>query len=188
MTLAEQQTHRPEQQRRPSGQQSDLLSKVKLPDREAFDAFVRSPSMTFRTMNGRMKLATDRVRARPAISPNLSMMIGMTAIGLGVWGTFFPKNVARTFGSTASPGTVRALFGARELWSGFTLAGDPTKSGALWARVAGDIFDIAVLSSLNRPTNPKRRAAKAGLAFVLLVTALDAATAVRMSTVKRNCL
>ena len=28
------------------------------------------------------------------------------------------------------------LFGARELWSGFKLAEDPTRTGVLWARVA----------------------------------------------------
>lgn len=135
----------------------------------------------------RANLFADRVRARPAVSPQLSFMIGQTAIGLGLWGLLFPKSVKRTLGVESSPPVVQALFGARELWTGFTLAGDPTKSGMLWARVAGDICDIAVLASLDKPENPKRGNAKAALGFVLAVTALDLVTAVRMSTVKRNC-
>jgi hypothetical protein len=133
-----------------------------------------------------MHLTTDRVRAQPAVSPSLSMNIGVTAIGLGVWGLFFPGHVARTLGVTAPKPVVQALFGMRELWTGFTLAGDPTKAGMLWTRVAGDAFDIAVLRSLDRPTNPRRRNARAALGIVLAVTALDVLVAARMSNVTRN--
>jgi hypothetical protein len=135
-----------------------------------------------------MHLSTDRVRAAPAISPNLSMMIGMTAIGLGVVGVFFPKAVKRGLGITAPTPVVQSLFGLREMWSGYSLAGDPTRTDVLWARVGGDIFDIAVLNGLNNPTNPKRGNAKAALGFVIATTALDVITAVRMSTVQRNCV
>jgi hypothetical protein len=127
------------------------------------------------------------VRAVPAISPTLSMNIGMTAIGLGLWGTLFPRHVARTLGITAPAPVVQSVFGLRELWTGFTLAGDPTKSQMLWTRVAGDVFDIAVLKGLDNHRNPQRGAARAALGFVLLVTALDVVTAVRMTNVKRTC-
>ena len=133
-----------------------------------------------------MTVATDRVRAAPAISPSVSMNIGVTAIGLGLWGLLFPRHVSRVLGLNAPPPVVRTLFGARELWTGFSLAGDPTKAGMLWTRVAGDIFDIAVLRSLDHPANRRRGAAKAALGFVLAVTALDAITALRMSKVDRN--
>jgi hypothetical protein len=135
----------------------------------------------------RASLFADRVRAQPAVTPQLSFMIGQTAVGLGIWGTLFPKSVKRALGVESSTSTVQALFGARELWSGVNLMGDPTKTGVLWARVAGDVFDIAVLSALDKPSNPKRGTAKAALGFVLAVTALDLITAVRMSTVKRTC-
>jgi hypothetical protein len=154
----------------------------------AWENFARSPTLSIpRRGKAPMTLATDRVRAKPAISPSLSMNIGMTAIGLGMWGTLFPKHVKRTFGITAPTPVVQALFGARELWSGYSLAGDPTKSEVLWARVAGDIFDIAVLKALDNRRNPQRGAVRAALGFVLLVGALDAVTAVRMTNVKRTC-
>lgn len=154
----------------------------------AWENFLRSPHTVLR-LPGRapMRLATDRVRAKPAVTPQLSMMIGMTAIGLGVWGTLFPRSVKRTLGVSAPAPAVAALFGARELWSGFKLAEDPTRVGVLWARVGADVFDIAALTSLSTPGNPKRGNARLALGAVLAITALDVLTAVRMSAVQRNC-
>lgn len=150
--------------------------------------FLRSPLLAI-PVPGRpaMRLATDHVRGRPAVAPRLSMMIGMTAIGLGLWGALFPRSVKRRLGVVASPLTVRALFGARELWSGVSLVGDPTRTEVLWARVAADMVDLAVLGSLGRHGRRRRKTARAALAAVAAITALDVGTAYRMSTVRRNC-
>ncbi|MDP1872879.1 hypothetical protein [Phenylobacterium sp.] len=152
---------------------------------EPWDA---SPSTTLPLPGGgRMRLATDRVRAKPALSPQISFMLGQNAIGLGVWGLFFPRGVQRFLGLNTSPQTTQILFGAREMATGMSLFSDPTRAGVLWARVAGDVFDIAVLSALNRRSNPKRGNARLALGVVLAVTALDVITAARMTNVKRNC-
>jgi len=186
---------------RPNGHAADLsgvmakvkdnVSKVKervsWSPEQRLNQMARAPRISVGPKGKKMQLATDRVRAAPAISPTLSMNIGMTAIGLGLWGLFAPKHVARTLGIKAPWPVVQGLFGVRELWTGLTLAGDPTKHEMLWTRVAGDVFDIAVLKSLDTPKNPQRGAAKAALGFVLLVTALDTVTAIRMTNVKRNC-
>ena len=74
-----------------------------------------------------------------------------------------------------------------ELATGVTLASDPTRADALWARVAGDALDVAALAPLARADNPKRRNARLALGVVLAVTALDLIAAVRMTAVKRNC-
>jgi hypothetical protein len=79
------------------------------------------------------------------------------------------------------------VFGARELWSGFKLAEDPTRTGVLWTRVGADVFDIAALTMLSNPANPKRGNARIALGAVFAITALDVLTAVRMSAVQRNC-
>jgi hypothetical protein len=155
--------------------------------REAIEKFAQSPSFTLPIGKRKIQVVTDRVRARPAVTPTLSMNIGMTAVGLGLWGALFPHHVKRTLGVQAPAPVVQALFGARELWSGFTLAGDPTKSGVLWARVAGDVFDILALKALDRSRNPMRGNARAALGLVLAVTALDVIAATRMSAVQRNC-
>jgi hypothetical protein len=147
-----------------------------------------APSRTFRLPGGKtMTLATDRVRAAPAVTPQVSFMLGQNAIGLGLWGLLAPKGVNRFLGLRGSPQATQLLFGAREMATGMALFSDPTKAGALWARVAGDIFDIVVLRSLATPQNPKRRNAKLALGVVLAVTALDVVAAWRMTNVKRTC-
>jgi hypothetical protein len=147
-----------------------------------------TPTATFRVPGGKVfRLSTDRVRARPAVSPQVSFGLGQNAIGLGLWGLLAPRGVARFLGIRAPAGVVRLLFGAREMYTGVTLASDPTRADTLWARVAGDVFDIAVLNHLNAADNPKRGNVRLALGVVLAVTALDLITAVRMSTVKRNC-
>ena len=143
---------------------------------------------TFRLPNGKtMTLSTDRVRARPAVSPQVSFILGQNSLGLGLWGLLAPKGVNRFLGLRTSPQTTQLLFGAREMAAGVALFSDPTRSNALWARVVGDVFDIAVLSSLTRRDNPKRGNARLALGVVLAITALDVMTAYRMTNVKRNC-
>lgn len=134
-----------------------------------------------------LQVATDRVRAKPAVAPQVSFMLGQNAIGLGLWGLMAPKGVNRFLGLQSSPQATQLLFGAREMATGMALFSDPTRADALWARVAGDAFDIAVLSRQCRPENPKSGQAKLALGVVLAVTALDVFAAVRMSLVQRNC-
>lgn len=156
--------------------------------REPAPIDAKTPSKTFRLPGGKtMTLATDRVRAAPAITPQVSFALGQNAIGLGLWGLLAPASVNRFLGLRGSPLVTRMLFGAREMATGTALFSDPTKAGALWARVAGDVFDIAVLRSLTRRSNPKRGNARLALGVVLAVTALDVLAAVRMTAVKRNC-
>ena len=129
------------------------------------------------------------MRARPALTPTLSGALGMGAVGLGLWGLFAPKSVSRILGLKADPMTVRAVFGLRELAVGYGLLGDPTKAGLLWARVAGDMFDIAVLhKAANDQRNPQRRTAKAALNAVLAITDADVVAATRMTNVQRDCI
>jgi hypothetical protein len=133
-----------------------------------------------------MTLSTDRVRATPAVTPQLSFVLGQNAIGLGLWGLLAPKGVNRFLGLRCSPQATQALFGAREMATGMALFSDPTRASALWARVAGDAFDIAVLSRLTHRENPKQGNARLALGVVLVVTALDLVAAVRLSNVRRN--
>lgn len=188
MTLAE--TYAPKPNGHGGGMVANMresFSSMRGSANDALQRFARSPHLTLPVGKQKIQVATDRVRARPAVSPTLSMNIGMAAIGLGMWGALFPRHVKKTLGVRAPAPVVQAVFGARELWSGYSLAGDPTKSGVLWARVAGDVFDVLALKALDNPNNPKRRTARAALGFVLAVTALDVITAARMSAVKRTC-
>lgn len=157
------------------------------PARRAHEPSPYTPSKTFRLPNGKtITVATDRVRAKPAVTPQISFALGQNAIGLGLWGLLAPAGVNRFLGISGSPQTTRLLFGAREMATGVALFSDPTRASALWARVLGDLFDIALLNGLTRSSNPKRGNARLALGVVLAVTALDVAAAVRMSAVKRD--
>jgi hypothetical protein len=156
--------------------------------RQTFGRLTRSPTVRIPRRNGQpIQFSTDRVRAAPALTPTLAGALGMGAIGLGVLGTLFPKSVARWLGLPAYRLPVIALFGLRELYTGYTLAADPTKSRVLWQRVAGDVFDLVILGAAAVPPNRKRHNARFALKAVLVITALDVLAAYRMSDVRRNC-
>lgn len=154
---------------------------------DAFERFARSPRLSLPRAGRGMKIHVDRVRARPALSPTLSMNLGVGAVGLGLWGLLFPRHVKKTLGVRSPTPVVRALFGVRELITGFTLSADPTRADMLWARVVGDVFDIAALKGLDSPSNPKAGNARLALGLVLAITVLDVLAAVRMTGVERNC-
>jgi hypothetical protein len=187
VTLAETQTIKPDGHGGMLSNMRDSFANMRGSANEALQKFARQPKVTLPMGKKKIEVATDRVRAVPAITPTLSGMIGMTAVGLGLAGLLFPKAVARSVGLNAPAPVVQLLFGAREMWSGVSLVSDPTRADVLWARVAGDVFDIAALRALDNPRNNRRGGARGALAFVLGVTALDVITAVRMSTVQRNC-
>ncbi|HYF22019.1 MAG TPA: hypothetical protein VD929_01340 [Caulobacteraceae bacterium] len=183
MTLAEQVSSGRERAGRALGRAYETIRHARAPSGPD-----RAPTLRVPLGKGRyMRVSTDRVRARPAVTPTLSGALGLGAIGLGVLGTFFPRRVAGFLGIPANRASVVALFGLRELATGYSLVSDPTMAPTLWARVAGDVFDAAVLRAADNPSNPKRDNARAALAFVLVVGALDLIAAGRMSTVDRNC-
>jgi hypothetical protein len=149
----------------------------------------QGPSIRLPLPGGRSaSFATDRVRARPAVSSTISGFVGLNAIALGFMGTFFPRRVADFVGVDASRGAVVTLFGLRELATGYALVSDPTRTPVLWTRLLFDAFDIAVLkAAADDPFNAKRKNAEGALCAVAAITALDLIAAARLSTVKRNC-
>lgn len=149
----------------------------------------RAPSVRLPLPGGKSAtFATDRVRARPAVSSTLSGFIGLNAIALGFLGTFFPRRTANAVGLHASRGAVVGLFGLREFVTGYALVSDPTRTPVLWTRLLFDAFDIAVLkAAADDPFNRKRRNAELALKAVVAITLLDLVAAARLSTVKRNC-
>ena len=157
----------------------------------ARQGFTKSPTVTIPRSNGKQPISfsTDRVRAVPALTPTLSGSLGMGAIGLGMLGLLAPRMVRNYLGvpKAVPVPVIQTLFGVRELWTGYTLAGDPTKSEMLWTRVMGDVFDIAVLGALSTLANKKAHNARGALKFVLVITALDVMAAMRMTNVQRNC-
>lgn len=113
----------------------------------------------------------------------LARSLGWFSIGLGLPQVIAPGAVARLVGLEDSPGTNRLMrvVGVRELTAAGGILGQARPAGWLWARVAGDVTDIAVLGvALARGDNRRSRVAVAAAA-VVGVTALDVLAAARLS-------
>jgi uncharacterized membrane protein len=113
----------------------------------------------------------------------LSSGLGWFSIGLGVAQLVAPGWVSRLIGvrDTDDTRTLQRVVGVRELMAGVGIFSDPNTERWLWARVAGDLMDLALLgSAFGSPRTNKARVAMA-TASVLGVTAADAYSAIQLS-------
>ena len=111
-------------------------------------------------------------------------MLGWLSLKIGLSEAVDPGGFGRKVGVTGKAGLFRA-YGVRELGTGLAILNAPDKEPWIWARVAGDVVDIATLVPAIRPNNPKRRNATLALAFVLTVTVVDIACATALRNRKR---
>lgn len=112
----------------------------------------------------------------------LANALGWFSLGLGVAQLVTPGRLARLIGiqdSDRSREVMRSL-GLRELASGVGILSRPRPAGWVWARVAGDAMDLALLSRAMTDSTERRRTGVA-TAAVLGVTALDAYCARELS-------
>lgn len=102
----------------------------------------------------------------------LATFLGLFSIGLGLWETLAPGSVADATG-VRYPGILR-VYGLREIAAGLGILGNRRPAAALWARVAGDVLDLAAIGAAYAQArgDDRRKALVAGAA-VLGVTALD---------------
>ena len=158
--------------------------------RQVFEKLRKSPVVMRLPRPGKppVEVHLDRVRAKPVITTTVSGSLGVFSIALGLVELLAPTTIRRELGLKHVPSTaLRLAYGMREMTVGWGLVSDPVQPAWLWARVAGDLLDIATLKSADTWLNPRRGKAKVALAAVYAVTAVDLITAIRMSTVKRNC-
>jgi uncharacterized membrane protein len=101
--------------------------------------------------------------------------LGWFSIALGLAEIAAPRALARMIGVPDDDETRDTLFavGLREIASGIGILSRPDSAGWLWARVGGDVMDLALLGSALRSddANPNRIAA--ATAAVVGVTAVD---------------
>jgi hypothetical protein len=98
--------------------------------------------------------------------------LGWFSLALGVTELIAAKPLVRTLG-LRSPSMMRA-FGAREVLAGVGLLTRRTKGPWIWARLAGDVLDVATLGAAMSPRNGARRNAAIAMAVVAPIVALDA--------------
>lgn len=107
--------------------------------------------------------------------------LGWFSIGLGVTEVLAGRALGRGLGMPDKSGLLR-FFGLRGIAAGVGILASDQPGPWVWARVAGDVLDLAALASpaLNE-ANPHQHEAVASLAMVAGITALDIWCASRLT-------
>ena len=126
------------------------------------------------------RLATGRENGG---SIGASKALGWLSIALGIAELAAPRGVARLIGVDDDDGNRRLLqtLGLRELATGIGILAQPDQPGWLWARVGGDVMDLALLGSARKDYRSDQGRVTGAMAAVLGVTALDALTGRRLA-------
>jgi uncharacterized membrane protein len=109
--------------------------------------------------------------------------LGWFSLGLGLAQLISPRGVARLIGAPdhrRARGTLVAI-GLREVASGLGILLRRRPSGWLWARVGGDLVDLALLGVTLRQQQAQRERTMRATAAVLGVTVVDAISAVQLT-------
>lgn len=103
----------------------------------------------------------------------LAKGLGWFSIGLGLAEILTPKRLSRWIGMGDDHPTLLPMLGMREMAAGIGILRNEQPAGWLWARVAGDMMDLAVLGSGYTSERAERDRLSAATAAVIGVTALD---------------
>ncbi|HYO52083.1 hypothetical protein [Archangium sp.] len=102
----------------------------------------------------------------------LSWALGWVGLGIGLTELTFPERICRILGAPRRSGLMRVL-GLREFASGLGLLLQPHRREWVWARVAGDALDLALLAVTFRLPRANRAWQGAITASVVGVTLVD---------------
>jgi uncharacterized membrane protein len=138
------------------------------------------PRLSFRAQDGNGSAARNGDGTRDT---RVGRGLGWFSIGLGLAEIAAPQAVARMIGVPAKTSVLR-MVGVREILTGVGLLTQPEAPGWRWARVVGDVMDLALLgTSARQDGSDSRKTATASMA-VLGITAVDIAAGV--SAASRN--
>lgn len=104
--------------------------------------------------------------------------LGWFSLGLGATQVVAPRWLGRTIGVGDHPALMRT-FGMREIIHGVGVLAPDRKAPGVWARVAGDALDLAVLALAIRQSRRRSRVA-AAIGMVAAVALADFLTARRL--------
>lgn len=102
--------------------------------------------------------------------------LGWFSIGLGVAEVVAPGAINRSLGMREHNALVRG-YGLREIAAGLGILNLKHPAPWVWARVAGDVVDLASLLLSLGPRNPRRGSATTAFFSVAAITAIDILTA-----------
>jgi uncharacterized membrane protein len=135
-----------------------------------------------------LQAAPPPVPRAPSPESDLTRFLGWFSLGVGVPQTMAPGRVNRLIGVRDDSGsrTWQRLVGVRELLAAAGIFSRPRPIVWLWARVAGDIEDLALLGAAWRNKEARAGRLAAATASVAGITAVDAFTAARMSRLPQD--
>jgi uncharacterized membrane protein len=99
--------------------------------------------------------------------------MGWFSIGLGLAEVAVPRSLARLIGAPEHHTTLVRIMGAREIAAGIGLLTQPRPAEWMWARVGGDMLDLALLGIAMRSDYSRYGRLSTATAAVAGVTALD---------------
>lgn len=112
----------------------------------------------------------------PPSNYKAARMLGLTSLAVGATEIFATRWLERTIGVTSRPRGLIRSFGVREMANGAAILNEPgvttRLAASLWARVAGDVLDLAALGKAVTTTR-NARGLSAIIATVVVVTGLD---------------
>lgn len=113
----------------------------------------------------------------------LADALGWFSVGLGLAQLVAPDRMAQLVGAHDGPRsrTLMRTLGVRELASGVGILSSSSPGPWLWARVAGDMMDLALLGNVAAREEARRTRTLAATAAVLGVAALDAFAGQRLT-------
>ena len=98
--------------------------------------------------------------------------LGWFSIGLGVAEIVAGREIGRALGMEEK-GWLFRVFGVREVAAGVAILAMESPKAGVWGRVAGDVLDLAALSSGFTEDNPRKQNLAVAVATVAGITALD---------------
>jgi hypothetical protein len=113
----------------------------------------------------------------------LARSLGYFSIALGVAELLAPRAICNVIGLKSLQPVVRT-YGAREIATGVAILASHDPTPWIWARVAGDVADIATVAIGTQQHRAKRESASWALAALAAVTALDVICANGLSAEK----
>jgi len=107
--------------------------------------------------------------------------LGWFSLGLGTAQIAAPRVVERLIGLNGDRQAVMRLLGAREVASGVGILAQRRPTPWLWARVAGDAMDLALLGRAFRAADARKARVAGAIAAVAGVTVPDVLESLRVS-------
>jgi uncharacterized membrane protein len=140
----------------------------------------RAEAMSGRSSQRRLEgseaeAARWRKRSGAGGGTTLAEGLGWFSIALGLAQVAAPRQVARLIGVREDQNTQNALraCGVREITSGVGILSSSRPTGWMWARVGGDVMDLALLAREARDPEVNRQRVTAAALAVAGVTVLD---------------